>query len=176
MEFTFTNKPEAQADVPYFEDTRAKETKYYTSTKSLAAVLKEVRQEFQELGCYNISFAEGYFGVKPKRYGYLVTFGWNGAQGKIPLAGLPLRNEPFSYQQKQTKINKVRVQALLILRDHLISYRQAPMFMVNTMPMLQHLLVDGERTLSEYLQQVGTLPGLPAPQGDIVETDFVEVE
>lgn len=175
MNFTFTDSQEQKEDVPFFEDARAKDTKYYASTKSLSQALKETRQELQELGAYNISFAEGYFGVKPKRYGYLVTFGWNGAQGKIPLSGLPLRNEPYDHRQRQAKINKVRVQALLILRDHLISYRQAPVFMVGSMPMLQHLLVDGERTLSEYLQQVGTLPGLPAPQGDVVDTDFVEV-
>lgn len=172
MNFTFTGQAEIKTEVPYFEDTRARTTKYYSSTKTIAQAQKEVRGEFQELGAYNVVFAEGYFGVKPKRYGYLVTFGYNGTQGKIHLAGLPLRNEGYA-KQAQSKIEKVRIQALLILRDQLISYRQAPMFMVDSNPMLQHLLVDGKRTVFEYLSEVGQLPQLPA--GEIVDTEFVEV-
>ena len=172
MDFTFTNKPESKVDIPYFEDVRAKETKYYSSTKTVTQALKEVKAELLELGAYNISLAEGYFGVKPKRYGYLVTFGWNGAQGKISLAGLPLKTEPYSSNQLQTKINKVRVQALLILRDQLISYRQSPIFLVDTMPMMQHILVDGKRTMFEYMAEFNNLPKALS-SGDIVEAEFV---
>lgn len=174
MDFVFTGKQEAKADVPFFEDARAKETKYYASTKSLAMAQREVRQELQALDCYKINFAEGHFGVEPKRYGYLVTFGWNGAQGKIPLAGLPLRGRYYA-DQLQKKIERLRVQALLILRDQLISYRQSPVFLVDTMPLLQHILVDGKRTVGEYVMQLGTLPALPSGvRSDVVEGEFVE--
>ena len=170
MNFTFTGKPESKIDIPYFEDARAQDTKYYSSTKKLAQALKEVRNELAELGCYNITFQEGYFGVKPKRFGYLITFGWNGAQGKINLAGLPIRSSEYS-RGYDTKVGKVRVQALLILRDQLISYRQSPVFLTDTMPILQHILMDG-RTMAEWLNQGGSLPALP----ETVDADFVEVE
>lgn len=173
MDFTFTGRSESKADIPYFEDARAKQTEFYSSTKSLKQALKEVEEELKELGAYQISFAEGYFGANPKRFGYLVTFKWNGAQGKINLAGLPIKAD---YWQRgyDTKVQRVRVQALLILRRQLISYRQSPIFLVDTMPMLQHILMDG-KTMAEWLTQVGSLPALPAPQtGDVVEAEFTE--
>lgn len=169
MSFTFTGQAESKIDVPYFEDARAKDTKYYASTKSLQQAVKEVKAELTELGAYKIVLAEGYFGVKPKRYGYLITFGWNGALGKINLSGLPIKSDQWM-RGYDTKVAKVRVQALLILRDQLISYRQSPIFLVDTEPMLQHILVDGKRTAFEILAS-GNLPQLTS--GETVEAEFV---
>lgn len=169
MTFQFTSTEEPTRAIPFFEDARADHAPYYSSTKTLRAVRTEVIAEMAKLDAAVVSFREGFFGNGPRRYGYEITFIYGSTRGRIAVAGLPLRNET------PAKIVRVRVQALLIVRDWLKASVTQPVFSPGSSPLMQFLLVDGERTLAQFLQEERRLPAeLPAPKTRVA--DFVDGE
>ena len=75
MDFTFTpTDNSATTSVPYYEDARADFAPYYRSQKSVKTAKAEAAEELAKLGGVVVAFREGYFGHKPRRYGYEIEF------------------------------------------------------------------------------------------------------
>jgi hypothetical protein len=163
--FDFTPDQDAtKLEIPDFEDARADFAPYYSTTTSLKSAQRQVLDELAKLGAGAILFRSGKF---DRRYGYLITFQLGTAQGVIRVAGLPIRAG-----QTDRKIEAVRIQALLNVRDWLKAAVTSQVFSPGSNPLLQHILVDGRRTVADYIMESGRFPELAA--GEIVEGDFEE--
>jgi hypothetical protein len=164
--FTPTDKgaPETPGvQVPFWEDARADFAPYYASRKSETDARQEVENELSKLGAYLVKFQPGTFTLgKLKRHGYNIRFKiTGGAEAVIRVAGLPMRAA-----ENQGKIEKVRTQALLIVRDWLKVAITTQVFTPGASVLIQFMLVDGERTLSEVVDahlRAGNIPQLPPP-------------
>ncbi|MBZ0286253.1 MAG: hypothetical protein K8I30_01460 [Anaerolineae bacterium] len=154
--FNFTPTDAQQGiHVPYFEDARADFAPYYDVQTTLAEAKNLVFIEFAKLGGSSVWFQEGYFGLNPKRYGYVINFQLGGAPARMQVAGLPMKGG-----ETEKKIARVRIQALLNVRDWLKAAVTAQVFAPGSNILYQFLLVDGHRTLGEALVQERRLPDL----------------
>jgi hypothetical protein len=168
--FTPTDNPQSKLTVPYFEDARANFAPYYNiEDRPLDKVQDEIRAELAKLGGINSEFQEGYFGTTVKRYGFLLKFQVGANRAQMQVAGLPMRKET------PAKIKKVRLQALLILRDWLKSAVTSRVFAPGSNVLLQFLLVDGKNTVGDTLMGNWKLPNAnPALLSDVVDGEMVE--
>lgn len=166
MDFTFTaTDKSATTAVPYYEDARADFAPYYRSGKSVKVAKTEVSAELTKLDAVVIAFREGFFGQKPRRYGYEIEFLLYDRRGVLRVAGLPMRRET------PAKIEQVRVQALLNVRDWLKVAVTKQVFQPGSgHPLLMNMLVDGRRTASDWIAERGRLPELAG--GDVVDGEF----
>ena len=166
-DFTFTPTGAATAaKVPYYEDARADYAPYYNSQKTINVAKKEVAEELAKLGGVILSFRDGYYGSKPRRYGYEITFLLHEQRGVLRVAGLPM------YRETETKKRHVLVQALLNVRDWMKTAVTQPVFQpMAGHPLMMHLLVDERRTVGEVLIQQSRIPSLAA--GDVVDGEFI---
>lgn len=156
MDFTFTATKEAPSLVPWYEDARADFAPYYRSQKTAKTAKSEVAAEMEKLGAILIAFREGYFGQRPKvRHGYEIDFLLGNHRGVLRVAGLPLRRET------PVKVEQVRVQALLNVRDWLkVAVTQMVFRPGAGHPLLMDLLTGPSRTVSDYIISTGELPRL----------------
>lgn len=177
MDFTFTSTEETTAGrVPFYEDARADFAPYYASGKSVKVAKQEVAAELGKLGGVVIAFREGFFGEgRGRRYGYEIDFLLHDPAGRdhrgvLRVAGLPMRRET------PAKREQVRVQALLNIRDWLKAAVTQPVFQPGAgHPLLMNLLVDGQRTVSDFIIVTGRLPGLgDGRNGEGQVADFIE--
>lgn len=168
MDFNFTPTDAAPAaKTPYYEDARADYAPYYASDKNIETAKKEVAVEMQKLHALPLAFREGYFGNNPRRYGYEIEFLLYERRGVLRVAGLPM------WRPSGAKKKRVLVQALLNVRDWLKAAVTQPIFQPTAgHPLLVHMLVDGRRTVADYIVQSGQLPQLGA--GDVVDGVFSE--
>ena len=172
MDFTFTSTEETTAGrVPFYEDARADFAPYYASGKSIKVAKQEVAVELSKLDGVVLAFREGFFGEgRGRRYGYEIDFllrdpAGRDHRGLLRVAGLPMRRET------PAKVEQVRVQALLNVRDWLKAAVTQPVFQPGAgHPLLMNLLVDGRRTVAEYLGAGGHLAALA--EGDVIEGEF----
>lgn len=169
MGFQFTpDQHTPKLDIPFFEDARADFAPYYSSAKSAVQAQLEISTELGKLGSQPIGFIPGLFGSgNAKRYGYEIRFLYGGVSGVICAAGLPLRRE------SPKKIEQVRVQALLNVRDWLKAAVTARVFNPGSDVLIPYLLVDGVRTIADYIADTGRLPRLNPPTNEIVEGETV---
>lgn len=88
------------------------------------------------------------------------------------VAGLPMR-----HSETKTKVEQVKAQALLNVRDWLRSAHTQQTFQPGMgHPLMMNLLVDGKRTIADYITSQGRLPQLAAGSGgDVVDGEFREV-
>lgn len=164
MDFQFTPMSEpTKVKVPFLEDARADFAPYYTTDKKPEAVQSEIIVELAKLGGYGVHFQQGAFGEKPKRYGYVVHFQFNGAPGMFRVAGLPM------YTETEKKRNQVLAQALCVVRDWCKQMVTAKVFQPGAEPLVQYLLVEEGVTLVDHVLKSGRLPMLAAPKGEIVD-------
>lgn len=174
MNFAFTaTKNGGGIRVPYIEDARADFAPYYDiRNRTLAQAQTEVVNEIAKLGGGAVAFQEGYFGSDDaKRYGYVLTFNYHGSPGIIRVAGLPMKAKVTD-----AKIEKVRLQALLNVRDWLKAAVTAQVFSPGSEPLMQYLLVDGEHTVADYIATGRGLPRMNAlPAGSNVVDGTFEV-
>lgn len=161
-------------EVPYFEEASADFAPYYASEKDEMGARGEVESELEKLGAFNVTFQGGRFMAgKQKRYGYYIRFQHRGAYGLIRVAGLPMK-----MTETPKKIERVRVQALLNVRDRLKAIVTSQVFAPGSDVLLPYLLVDKEKgvtmadMMGKYLES-GKLPALSSSE-DIVEGDFTE--
>lgn len=158
MNFNFTpTETKGGINVPFIEDARADFAPYYTVSshgKSVEDAKSSVLTEMAKLGASAVLFTEGFFGDKPRRYGYLIQFQQGNVLGRIEVAGLPIKTET------EAKIKQSRVQALLNVRDWLKAAVTAQVFAPGSYPLMQYLLLDGERTLAESVIAERGLPNL----------------
>lgn len=163
MGFNFTPTENKEVKAPFFEDARADFAPYYgvqgwTVSKAKSAVTAEIGK----LGGAVTAFHEGYFGENPKRHGYMIEFVLNGAPGRIQVAGLPIR------KMTDVKLDKVRVQALLNVRDWLKTAVTSMIFSPGNNPLIPHLLGKGGKTLAEFIAEQADMT-VPLLLGEIVE-------
>ncbi len=162
--FVPDNQQSTKPPIPFFEDATADYAPYYASKKSVNEAVAELALELSKLDAFLIGVQAGHFPHgKYKRYGYVVRFSYNGKDGLLRAAGLPMRSETAH------KVERTRVQALLNVKDWLKSLVTQKVFGMDAHPLLSHLLVSGEETLAEYIVSTGNL--LPAG-GEIVEGQF----
>jgi hypothetical protein len=149
---------------PYFEDARADFAPYYRSDKTIKQATNEVIVEIGKLNANVTAFNSGKFQINGQtRFGYEINFLMNGARGVIRVAGLPIK----SYMA--TKEDKVRVQCLLNVRDWLKAAVTMQVFSPDTSPLMPYLLVDGKRTIAEYV-----LSGAPLALPSQVNVELIE--
>lgn len=171
MDFTFTQTDgQPAANIPFYEDARSDFAPYYASGKSVKVAKNEVTAELTKLGGVVLAIREGFYGdVRKKRYGYEIEFLLFDRRGIIRVAGLPMRRET------PAKREQVRVQALLNVRDWLKAMVTQPVFQPGAgHPLLMNMLVDGRRTVADYIAAQGQLPQLAAGS-DVVDGEFREV-
>jgi hypothetical protein len=150
IDFTFTpTSAEPHAiPVPFFEEARAKFAPYYAvdgKRLDLEKAKDAVRQELSKLGAGNIHFIEGIYGRgDSRRHGYQVEFMVGKAQGRMTCAGLPLK-----YDETPLKVLRVKVQALLNLRDQLKAAVTAQVFAPGFHPLVGTLVLPSGNTVSE---------------------------
>ena len=167
MDFSFTPTDAAtKTRVPYYEDARADFAPYYRSKKTNKAARAEVTAELAKLDGAVVAFREGYFGVKPKRYGYEIEFLLFGRRGVLRVVGLPMWNET------ETKKAQVLVQALLNVRDWLKTLVTQRTFQPSAVhPLVTHMLMDNGRTVGEELAARGRLPEI---ESGVTDGEFSE--
>lgn len=153
------------AKVPYYEDARADYAPYYNSQKTINAAQKEVAEELVKLGGVVMAFREGFYGSKPRRYGYEIAFLLHEQRGVLRVAGLPM------YRETETKKRHVQVQALLNVRDWLKTAVTQLVFQpLAAHPLMDHLLIDAQRTVGDVMTQQSRIPALGV--GDVVDGEF----
>lgn len=169
-DFHFTPTQDAgRIKVPFYEEARADFAPHYDiRNKTLAEVQGEVTVELAKLGAGNVMFQEGYFGERPRRFGYRIRFQYGGQQGMIRVAGLAMRG-----RTTEVKLRKIRLQALMNVRDQLKAAVTSRVFSPGSDTLIQYLLVDGRRTFVDVLSEEGHVPLLGAPEGDFVEGEIV---
>jgi len=161
MGFTQTSTSEKKIVVPFFEDATARTAPYYTTGRSIKSVQKEIIDIMDELGGERVRFKEGWFGEKPRRYGHVLQFRYADQDAQIISAGLPMRNPT------DKKIETVKVQALLIVKDQLKAAFTALVFSPGSYPLMQYVLGDGDKTLGEMFVNRYELPMLNPPVEEI---------
>lgn len=172
MDFTFTATEQPATKAPFYEDARADFAPYYRSKKTIKAAQAEVAAELAKLGGAIVAFREGYFGQTQRRYGYEIEFVLYDKRGVLRVAGLPIR----SYNESAAKIQQVRVQALLNVRDWLKATITQQVFQPQAgHPLMMHLFVDDRRTVADYIAQSSRLPALSSGENnEVVDGEFTE--
>lgn len=148
----------AHITVPYIEDANAKTAPYYSSTKSVEQAKSDVSGHLETLGGGILSFQGGSYVINGKqRFGFVIRFTldvepFNGAEGVIRVAGLPIRSHT------PAKERQVKVQALLIIADWLKAAITSRVFSPDAHPLVPYLLVpggDGQvQTVTEAVVQI----------------------
>lgn len=164
MDFTFTpDETPTGPVIPFYEDARANLAPYYASNKSMPVAMSEVMQEFTKLDAGGVAFKRGYYTVGgQKRYGFVITFTLRDKDGLIRVAGLPIRRE------NPQKIEAVRLQALLNVRDWLKALVTQQTFTAGGAPLLPYLLVAPGQTVEDYILSTGKL----LPAGAVYEAEY----
>jgi hypothetical protein len=163
FKFTPTAGHTALVNVPFFEEARADFAPHYGNyfagkkAKTVSYAQNAVLQELAKLGAGSILFEDGYFGENPKRYGYRLRFMYGGVHGLIRVAGLPIKDE-----ETDKKLNGVKYQALMNVRDWLKATVTSMVFAPSSDILIPHLLVspDSDMTIADHIRTQGNIPQL----------------
>lgn len=126
-------KPYAPS-VPFFEDSRSDLAPYYGSKRSTQDVTQEILEILGNLGGRKVKITDGVFEGELLRHGYVVEFVYAGETARVVAAGLPIRIET------DAKIERVRLQALLIVKDQLKAALTAIVFSPGSYPLMQYVV------------------------------------
>lgn len=146
-------------EVPFFEDASKRKhgIKGKGTTKNLGRLKDEISNAISELGGSVKRIVRGKFEGKEVRHGFLVEFTLKGATGRMPVAGLPIKNEKTERKKKQCL-----KQALYTVRESLEAQYNMKVLTVDSEPLLQYLLIEGqdgtEGTLAEQFKSGDALP------------------
>lgn len=168
MNFNFTpTDSTSDLKVPFFEEARSDYAPYYSvQGYTIGKAKAQITAEIGKLSGAVVAFRDGYFGESPRRYGYVIEFVLNGSPGRIQAAGLPIR------KSTPVKIDKVRIQALLNVRDWLKTAVTSMIFSPGNNPLVPHLIGKGNMTLAEMVaEQAGIDMDIPQLVSGIVEDD-----
>lgn len=163
FDFTPDTTPRMNAEeVPYIEDVRADKASGYATNKTPTQLQKEVAGLIGQLGGAAVQFVPGSFGIKPKRYGYIVEFVIiNGNRSaiscRIPIAGLPMRAETPARKQQ------VLAQVLFAFRENLQGELNALRYRPGYAPFAAHMVLpETNMTMMETLaERAGLISGAP---------------
>ena len=156
--FHFTPAKSARAEIPlpHIEEARADFAPYYATGISLVNAQAAVTAELGKLGATAPFFDEGVFEDGTlRRLGYVITFQYGGARGRLLAVGLPMK-----FKETEAKRKQVLVQALLNIRDQLKAEVTSRVFNLRSDPLLQYLLVNDTQTVAETMHEKGVLPAL----------------
>lgn len=146
-------------EVPYFEDASKSKhgIKGKTTSKTLGRLKDEISNAISKLGGSVKRIVRGKFEGKEVRHGFLVEFTLKGANGRMPVAGLPIKKQKTDRKKKQCL-----KQALYTVRESLEAQYNMKVLTVDSEPLLQYLLIEGqdgsEATLAEKFQSGDALP------------------
>lgn len=163
FDFTPDTTPSMVTDeVPYIEDVRTEKASGYRTEKTPAQLQKEVAGLIGQLGGAAVQFVPGAFGIKPKRYGYIVEFVLINANRtaipcRIPIAGLPMRTETPARKQQ------VLAQVLYAFRENLQGELNALRYRPGYAPFAAHMVLpETNMTMMETLaERAGLISGAP---------------
>lgn len=159
--------------VPFYEDASgALGIVGHATNRSEKELRVEVERSMAHMSAAISSFASGRFGDEPGpyRYGYVIEFKWQGVAGRITVAGLPLRKETPS------RIDRSKRHALYSVMLRLQSQFNSQLLMPGDMPLVPYLLNERGQTLMDVVAEQQGFPQLEAPQGDVVDGDFREMD
>lgn len=166
--FTFTpEETSSQLEVKYMEDARASDYPYSSfASKGGPAIERRLIEAQSEIGTALMQMGAMLTGIVPgtyrvgdhTRHGYEIRFTYGGRPAIIRVAGLPIRNK-----ETPRKVNAVRVQALLTVRDWLTATVTGIAFAPGAMPLVSFMLVDETRTVADMLVETGNFPQLATP-------------
>lgn len=152
FDFTPDNTPQMSVnDASFIEDVKADKASGYATNKTPEQLQREVVGLIGQLGGAAVRFVPGTFGVKPKRYGYIVNFVIINAQDaailcRIPIAGLPMRSETPARKQQ------VLAQVLYAFRESLQGELNALRYRPGYSPFVAHMVLpETGKTLMETL-------------------------
>ncbi|MCD6346410.1 MAG: hypothetical protein J7L96_03215 [Bacteroidales bacterium] len=169
MDFNFRPDQVKKEKIPYYESARSNYAPYYSSTKQIRQAKSEVIYQMSLLDAYVYNFVDGQYTINGlQRYGYEIYFSYGGQPGIIRVAGLPIKSET------QAKINKVKIQALLNVRDWLKTSLTQMIFNPGSNPLLLNLLAPGsnDATLGEYFMSGKGNKILALEPGEVAEAEF----
>jgi len=180
MEFTPKENTTNPLDVPFFHEATAEGGWAGQGTgQTIRTLRSQITQAMTRLGATITVFQEGTFGdggEKP-RDGFMVHYTYNGVQGSIKIAALPVK-KPDRINAKTragyaTRKKKAMKMALYMFRDYLRGAWYAQQLSPGYLPLIPWMLSpDTGLTVSETFQN-GPL-ALPEPDGNF--TQFLDAE
>lgn len=139
--------------VPFFEDADAASAPGYATSKAIDRLQSEIAVMIERLGGTFPLFRQGaYESGGVKRYGFEVHFAVNGHPALMQVAGLPMRTET------EKKRQQVLRQALYAVNESLRAAFMQQVFSPGFAPLLQFMLVDGNKTVGEALMERNAVP------------------
>lgn len=176
------DQPE-ESKVPFWEDASNEiGVVGYTTTKTTKQLQSEIRRAMGFLGGTINGFQSGTVPWKgahgDKRYAFRIYFTWQGVDGRLDVAALPIRKETASRKRN------ARRHALYSVMLRLEGLFNSQIVMPGDFPLMPYLLNDKGQTFSQWLVDEGKLPALPPPpesqvedeEGEVVEGDFREAD
>jgi len=170
MEFVPDERDEGLT-VPYFEEaSNSLGVVGYSTNRSEKELRVEIERSMAHLGSAIKSFQSGRFGPEggPYRYGYVIAFTWQGMEGRISVAGLPIRNET------PARVEKSKRHALYSVMLRLEAQFNSQLVMPGDMPLVPYLLDAKGRSLMEAIAEQQHFPQLPEPKGNVVDGEWRE--
>ncbi len=159
--------------VPFYEDaTQTLGIVGHSSSRSEKELRVEIERAMAHLGAGVNGFTSGRFGKDggPYRYGYVIEFKWQGVDGRIQVAGLPIRKETPS------RIDKSKRHALYSVMHRLQAQFNSQLVMPGDVPLVPYLLNEDGQTLMEVIAEQQKFPKLMDPQADIQEGEWREAD
>lgn len=172
--------------VPWFEDASSElGVKGHRTNKTIDDLKIEIRAAMSALGGGVTSFRTGHWPGEDTRYGYEIRFKYGQREGRIQIAGFPMKRETDGKREQCLK------QALFTVRDSLQAQLNARWLMPGNAPLVGFMLDDKGRTLAEALAEQSAIPLLAPPMekeeppkgkhgkqsdGEVVEGSFREEE
>lgn len=169
--------------VPYFDDVKASDGWQGQSTsKSIERLQGEIMDAILRLGGKVTRFVKGKFVVSGlSREGFQIHYfikGSNGgvSDGRMDVAALPVKNDYRIRKSFKTRQEQSLRMALYMLRDALNGTWFLQQLSPGYAPLLQWLLIDGERTITQVWSESATMGRLLPPGGsEFVEGNYVEI-
>lgn len=140
-----------EIEVPFIEDATGETAPNYSTKRSVTDAQSELSRWVGKhsgivVGITPVKFNNTIAGKNIIRYGYVVDFMFlGGARGRMHIAGLPIRKET------PAKKEQVLAMALLNRAEFFKTAYATRIHDPHSNPLLQYLLVDGERTVAQVI-------------------------
>lgn len=165
MEF-IPDEHSQETDVPYYEEaSRVDGVVGHTTTKSLKELRALITAAFGRLSGSVVSIQSGKYG---DRYAFRIFFTFNGVEGRMDIAVLPIRKET------ESRIDRAKRHALYSVWQRLLSEYNTMLVMPGDVPFMPYMLNSEGQTIMEFMRESGQIPALPATVAEIHEGEFTE--
>jgi len=146
-----------EIEVPFFEDATGETAPNYRTTRSVTDAQSELSRWLGKhggivTGMIPVRFNNAVAAKNVLRYGFIVEFMFGGgARGRMHIAALPLRKESVD------KKNRVLAMALLNRAEYFKAAFTTRIHDPYSNPLLQYLLVDGDKTVAQVIVEQKSL-------------------